>query len=88
IFFRNVPNTFTATASHSSTKNRTQIFIIPLLPTMLTTAKNFEAANDGMKLHPSVRDSVKVASLNCHSYSRSSNPDILLFDHQTNQIFR
>ncbi|KAM3175243.1 hypothetical protein ACTXT7_008892 [Hymenolepis weldensis] len=68
-YSRDIYFTSTATTSHTFTKN------CPPSPMVLSTETPVEAANDNVKLHPSVRDCVKVTNL-MHS-KESSMPTIV-----------
>ncbi|KAM3172230.1 hypothetical protein ACTXT7_014974 [Hymenolepis weldensis] len=57
-----ISNAFGTTVSPHSSKNSTQLPVAPASPKMLPTTTPVEAANDDMKLYPSVRDNAKATN--------------------------
>ncbi|VUZ47099.1 unnamed protein product [Hymenolepis diminuta] len=71
-----VSNISTTTVSLYSSKHSVQSPVELVSPMVLTATSSVQVANDNMKLHPSLRDSVKVANL-MHSVE-SSMPKVIL----------
>lgn len=64
-----------ATVSHTSTSNSTKTLVVSFSPMVLLTATLLQAANNDMKLHQSVRESVKMS--NPTHTTKSTKPNVV-----------